>query len=80
MADSNSDAFDTIGSLEVLTEPIRSHQPSDRTSRMPAPVDQMILRALLAQPLVTPGEAQAAAERAAANPEPFPFSLTSRSN
>jgi hypothetical protein len=80
MPDSNASTFDTIQSIRGIASEIRQPRRSDSMNRMPAPVDQMILRALLNQPLVTAGEAKAAAEHKAANPQPFPFSISGRSN
>jgi hypothetical protein len=80
MPNSNSSTFETIQSIRGLASEIREARPSDRMSRMPAPVDEMILRALLSRPIVTTGEAKAAAEHAEANPKPYPFSIAGRSN
>ena len=77
MSDSNgSITFETVQSLNTLPGGIRQPRSSDPANRMPAPVDMMILRALLSKPLVTEGEARAAAEKAAQIEESFPFSLT----
>lgn len=80
MPDPNGRSAETIQSLGSLTDAIRKPRSSDPANRLPAPVDQMILRALLSQPLVTPAEAKAAAERAAQAEAAFPFSLTSKAN
>lgn len=77
MSDSNgSITFETVQSLHSLPGGIRQPRSSDPANRMPAPVDMMILRALLSKPLVTDSEAKAAAEKAAQIEESFPFSLT----
>ena len=80
MSDSNATiTFETVQSLQSLPGGIRQPRTSDPSNRMPAPVDIMILRALLAKPLVTDSEAKAAAEKAAQVEESFPFSLTKAS-
>lgn len=77
MSDSNASiTFETVQSLQTLAGGIRQPRTSDPANRMPAPVDIMILRALLSKPLVTDSEAKAAAEKAAQIEESFPFSLT----
>jgi hypothetical protein len=65
----------TIDSVRVLKDTPDPQAHSEAADKLPAPVDLMILRALLAQPILTAAERDAAARKAAGKQESFPLSI-----
>jgi len=78
MSKTNDAWAPTTDSVRVMEGAADSHRGANSFNKLPAPFDQMILRALLSQPILTPEERAAAAEKAARASNSTPYTLTKR--